>query len=74
MNSQDQSSPGSPQIHEGSEARPDLSSLHVREDVAITGLCGNVHLPSGRTCDVPERHEGSCRFIGPEDAGILAAH
>jgi len=62
-----------PKIHEQSQFRPDLSSLHVREDVAITGLCGNVHLPTGRTCDLPERHEGSCHFVGPEDAENLAA-
>ena len=74
MNSPEHNSAGLPQVHEGSEARPDLSSLHVREDVAITGLCGNVHLPTGRTCDQPERHEGSCRFVGPEDAENLAVH
>lgn len=74
MNSQDQNAPASPRILEGSEARPDLSSLHVREDVAVTGLCGNVHLPTGRTCDTTERHDGSCHFIGPEDAENLAAH
>jgi len=62
-----------PKIHEQSQSRPDLSSLHVREDVAVTGLCGNVHLPTGRTCDLPERHEGSCYFVGPEDAENLAA-
>lgn len=62
-----------PKIHEQSQLRPDLSSLHVREDVAVTGLCGNVHLPTGRTCDLRERHEGSCHFVGPEDAENLAA-
>ena len=74
MNSPEQNSPAVHQIHEEGQGRPDLSSLHVREDVAITGLCGNVHLPTGRTCDVPERHEGSCRFVGPEDAENLAVH
>jgi hypothetical protein len=74
MNSQNPNAPASPQIHEGSEARPDLSSLHVREEIAITGLCGNVHLPTGRTCNTSERHGGSCNFVGPEDAENLAAH
>ena len=74
MNSQDPNASDSPQIHEQSQARPDLSSLHVREDIAVTGLCGNVHLPTGRTCDASERHDGSCNFIGPEDAENLAAH
>lgn len=54
--------------------RPDLSSLHVREDVAAAGRCGNVHLPTGRTCTLPERHPGSCQFVGPEDAEDAAVH
>ena len=62
------------QIHEESQRRPDLSSLHVREDVAITGLCGNVHMNTGLTCDQPERHGGSCHFVGPEDTGKLTAN
>ena len=73
MNSPEHNPPGGPQIHEYSQDRPDLSSPHVREDIAITGLCGNVHLPTGRTCALPERHEGSCQFVGPEDAKNLAA-
>ena len=52
--------------------RPDLRSLHVREDVALSGLCGNVHLATGRTCILPERHQGSCNFVGPEDANGVA--
>jgi hypothetical protein len=54
--------------------RPDVSSLHVREDIAAAGLCGNVHLPTGRTCTLPARHQGSCNFVGPEDAEDVAAH
>ena len=52
--------------------RPDLRSLHVREDVALAGRCGNVHLATGRTCILPERHQGSCDFVGPEDASGVA--
>jgi hypothetical protein len=51
--------------------RPDLRSQHVREDVARTGRCGNVHLATGRTCILPERHAGSCDFVGPDDEGLL---
>lgn len=54
--------------------RPDASSLHVREDVAAAGRCGNVHLPTGRTCTLPARHQGSCNFVGPEDAEDVAVH
>jgi hypothetical protein len=52
--------------------RPDLRSFHVREDVALAGHCGNVHLATGRTCILPERHQGSCDFVGPDDASAVA--
>jgi hypothetical protein len=52
--------------------RPDLRSFHVREDVALAGHCGNVHLATGRTCILPERHHGSCDFVGPDDASAVA--
>lgn len=50
------------------DERLDLRSVHVHEDVARSGRCGNVHLATGRTCILPERHHGSCHFVGPEDA------
>ncbi|WP_222122990.1 hypothetical protein, partial [Staphylococcus epidermidis] len=63
MTSPEPNSPGGPRIHETSQERPHLSSLHVREDVAITGLCGNVHVPTGGTCGLAGGDEGACRFI-----------
>ncbi|MET1065052.1 MAG: hypothetical protein ABWX85_08775 [Arthrobacter sp.] len=74
MTSPEHNPSGGPAIHEESKGRPDLSSPHVREDIAIAGLCGNVHLPTGRTCGLPERHKGSCDFLDPEEAENLAAH
>lgn len=71
MNSQNQSASGSPQPTSREEAPQDQGSTHVthvREDVAMAGWCGNVHLPTGRTCTLPVRHPGSCNFVGPEDA------
>lgn len=65
MNSQENNTPGNPQLHDYSADRPDISSLHVREDVARAGHCGNVHLPTGRICAQPERHAGSCEFVDP---------
>lgn len=62
------------EAHDHSGDRPDLSSLHVREDVAAAGRCGNVHLATGRTCTLPERHPGSCNFVGPADAEDVAVH
>lgn len=74
MNSPDNGPSSRSPIDGHGHDRPDLSSLHVREDIAMTGLCGNVHLPTGRTCGGTERHDGSCQFVGPEDAENLAAN
>lgn len=74
MNGQVDNTSSTPQAHGQGGGRPDLSSLHVREDVAMAGRCGNVHLPTGRICTGPERHPGSCEFVRPEDAGSVAAH
>ncbi|QYF91512.1 hypothetical protein KY499_13990 [Arthrobacter sp. PAMC25284] len=60
--------PISPHRHERREERPDLPSSHVSEAVAMSGRCGNIHLPSGRTCTLTERHDGSCEFVDPHDA------
>ena len=37
---------------------------NVEVDDAIAGrhLCGNLHLPTGRVCLLPERHRGGCEF------------
>ncbi|MDQ1624162.1 MAG: hypothetical protein QOH19_2580 [Actinomycetota bacterium] len=40
----------------------------------MVGRCANVHLPTGRTCTLPERHPGSCRFVAPEEAEDVAAN
>jgi hypothetical protein len=74
MNSQERNTPGNPQTHEHGADRPDLSSLHVREDVALAGRCANVHLPTGRICAQPERHAGSCQFVDPGAAENIAVH
>ncbi len=74
MNSPEGNTPSGPRNEHPSQDRPDASSSHIREDVAMTGRCGNVHLPSGRTCVLPERHQGSCRFVGPEDTGHPAGN
>ncbi|MDQ0819637.1 hypothetical protein QFZ79_001928 [Arthrobacter sp. V4I6] len=72
MNSHDDDLADIPPTTEHGEVRPDLSSPHVREDVAMAGRCANVHLPTGRTCTRPARHGGSCAFVGPEDADHAA--
>jgi hypothetical protein len=45
--SDDDSGPAPSVLPVSGGERPDLSSLHVREDVALSGLCGNVHLATG---------------------------
>jgi hypothetical protein len=42
--------------------RSDIHNVSVDEHVALAGLCGFVHLPTGRTCVLPARHPGSCAF------------
>jgi hypothetical protein len=46
--------------------RPDLHNVSVDEQVARSGGCGQVHLPSGRTCTLDREHAGSCLFV-PHD-------
>jgi hypothetical protein len=58
----------------GEDSRPDLSNATVREDVAKTGRCALVHLPTGRTCLLPSRHQGPCDFQGPQEAEATAAN
>jgi hypothetical protein len=72
MNSPEHDESGNRGAQEHNEDRPDLSSLHIREDVAMAGRCANVHLPTGRTCLQPERHQGSCEFVEPQDAEDIA--
>ncbi|MDQ0729982.1 hypothetical protein [Arthrobacter sp. B1I2] len=50
------------------DGRPDMSNSNVREDLAMTGRCALVHLPTGRTCLLPLRHQGPCEFHGPQEA------
>jgi hypothetical protein len=56
------------------QERSDISNIHVREDVARAGRCGNVHLATGRTCLLPFRHGGPCHFVGPQDAQEMLRH
>jgi hypothetical protein len=42
--------------------RSDSHNASVDQAVAAAGLCGFMHLPSGRTCVLPARHPGSCSF------------
>ncbi|HVX45168.1 MAG TPA: hypothetical protein VHC49_14865 [Mycobacteriales bacterium] len=50
--------------------RLEVHNSHCCEEVARTGLCGFVHMASGRVCKLPERHTGPCRF---ESVDVIAA-
>jgi hypothetical protein len=49
--------------------RLEVHNSHCCEEVARSGLCGFVHMASGRICKLPERHTGPCRFEAPEFTG-----
>jgi len=44
------------------QERLELHNIDVDEALAGQHLCGNLHLPSGRVCLLPERHRGGCQF------------
>jgi hypothetical protein len=47
--------------------RPEMHNSSVDEEVAAElGLCGQVHLQTGRTCLRERHHSGSCEFV-PRD-------
>ncbi|GAA1319384.1 hypothetical protein [Pseudonocardia xinjiangensis] len=42
--------------------RLEIHNCSVDEQLAKAHLCGRVHLPTGRTCALPEAHSGGCAF------------
>jgi hypothetical protein len=48
------------------DQRLDLHNPSIDEDVARRGGCAEIHLPTGRTCTLGYRHDGSCDFT-PRD-------
>jgi hypothetical protein len=44
------------------QERLEIHNIEVDQAVAGQHLCGNLHLPSGRVCRLPERHRGGCKF------------
>jgi hypothetical protein len=52
--------------------RLEIHNVSVDELVAEAHLCGQVHLPTGRTCVAYEGHTGSCQFENPEHAHEMA--
>jgi hypothetical protein len=54
-------SPASP-LRRHRQDRLEIHNIEVDEALAGQHLCGNLHLPSGRVCLLPERHRGGCQF------------
>lgn len=52
--------------------RREVHNVSVDERVARAQMCGQVHLPSGRTCILPFGHLGSCGFEDPDRAQRVA--
>jgi hypothetical protein len=44
------------------QERLEIHNIEIDQAVAGQHLCGNLHLPSGRVCLLPERHRGGCQF------------
>lgn len=52
--------------------RPSVHNSSVDETLALRGACGQTHLPTGRTCVLPNRHAGSCEFVPRDRAEAVA--
>jgi hypothetical protein len=46
------------------EQRQDLHNAHVDAALARSGLCGAIHLATGRRCFLPANHDDGCQFSG----------
>jgi hypothetical protein len=54
--------------------RLDLHNINVDFEAASDGLCGFLHMPTGRLCHLSYGHSGACdlRHRGPQQARPLA--
>ena len=68
--------PGMPIMRETGSSdtaeRLEIHNVSVDEQVAQAHLCGQVHLPKGRTCVEHTGHSGSCKFEAPQQAHEIA--
>jgi len=56
------------------EERHDVHNASVDAVVAQAGLCAFMHLSSGKTCILRERHVGPCHFISGSEAQVRSQH
>ena len=48
------------------DERADIHNATIDTDAADAGLCGQLHLRTGRACVLPARHPGECVFHDSE--------
>ena len=53
--------------------RLDLHNASIDESAAALGHCGMTDLHTGRVCQEPQSHAGSCAFVAPSHDGSVAA-
>jgi hypothetical protein len=49
--------------------RLDLHNSSIEESAAALGHCGMTDLHTGRVCQEPQDHAGSCAFAAPAPGG-----
>jgi|GEM_PF-734653 hypothetical protein len=54
-------------VHRGATKPLERNNAAVDERLADAGACGQVHLPTGRTCVRPALHAGGCEFVRPNE-------
>ena len=52
---------------------PEMHNASVDEDAARDGGCAQVHLPTGRMCDLRTQHSGSCNFVPADQVDATLA-
>ncbi len=50
------------QDRERSRRRLERHNSSVDENLADQGACGQIHLPTGKVCQLHHHHAGSCQF------------
>ena len=58
-------------IHLAAPRIADTSEMHnasVDEDAVREGVCGQLHLPTGRMCTLSHGHGASCEFLSADAA------
>jgi hypothetical protein len=53
--------------------RLDLHNSSIEESAAAAGHCGMTDLHTGRVCQEPQSHVGSCAFVAPTPRPSVAA-